>query len=182
MLLAMIAGFFRCGRQQVANLLVEEGRTCIISPSPTVCAYGPVDRKVDSSSIDARGTVKMAYFEGAALLQRRCRLHRRNQQRPLRRARADLASWSFASCSLRGPNRPAIASCRPFLGSRTGGNTREAMTYRIRGTGARYRRSIAPLLPPCRKRSLVEPEVFVALAVVNAVDHEGQPLQRRGPA
>ena len=53
------------------------------SPSPTVCAYGPVDRKVDSSSIDARGTVKMAYFEGAALLLRRCRLHRRNQQRPL---------------------------------------------------------------------------------------------------
>src|SRR5271165_6450571 len=30
MLLAMIVGFFRCGRRQVANLIVEEGRTCII--------------------------------------------------------------------------------------------------------------------------------------------------------
>ena len=53
---------------------------------------------------------------------------------------------SSASCSERGPKRAALPLCRPFLGSRAGGNIREVITYRIRGTGARYPRSIALLL------------------------------------
>jgi len=41
---------------------------------------------------------------------------------------------------------PAITACRPLLGLRAGGNVREVITCRIRGTGARYRRSIGLLL------------------------------------
>src|SRR5262245_55620045 len=58
-----------------------------------------------------------------------------------------------------------IAAVPALFGSRAGGNVREVITYRIRGTGARYRHSIAFVAgPPCRKGLLVEPEVFEARA------------------
>src|SRR5262249_12204761 len=46
---------------------------------------------------------------------------------------------------------------------------------------ARYRRSISPLSPALSEALSVEPEVFEALPVVDAVDHQGQPLHRRCP-
>jgi len=41
---------------------------------------------------------------------------------------------------------PAVAFLKAATPTRAGGNVREVITYRIRGTGARYRRSIALLL------------------------------------
>ena len=40
----------------------------------------------------------------------------------------------------------------------------------------------APILGSLTRGSVVEPEVFVAIAVVDAVDHDGEPLHLRVPA
>src|SRR6516164_6946346 len=77
--------------------------------------------------------------------------------RSLSRAREDLAS--FRPPPVRNAGRktriaavpalfglPAVAFLKAATPTRAGGNVREVITYRIRGTGARYRRSIALLL------------------------------------
>ena len=76
----------------------------------------------------------------------------------LPRARENLAS-SSASCSLRRPKRPAIASLPAVFGFRAGGDVREVITYRKRGTGIGIAVRSRYCRPASREAALVEPSL-----------------------
>jgi len=92
------------------------------------------------------GLSKWSIFEDPALLLRRCRPHGQ-QQRARCREHAKISLHFVRLLFVTPAEKTRIAAVPAlFLGSRAGSNVREVITYRIRGTGARYRRSIALLL------------------------------------
>src|SRR5208282_1200391 len=142
MLLAMIVGFFRCGRRQVANLIVEEGRTCIIFNQFSLDL--PHQLFARMGRLTARSIPRASMLAGLS-------------KWPILRVPpcfcADAVSidainsarcGEHAQISLHGPCLLFVTRAEKtrhrllpaLLGLRTGG----AITYRIRGTGARYRR------------------------------------------
>ena len=107
---------------------------------------GRLVASVDSSSIDMlAGLSKWSIFEDPALLLRRCRPYEQ-QQRARCREHAKISLHFVRLLFVTRAEKTRIAAVPAFLGFRAGGNVREVITYRIRGTGARYRRSIALLL------------------------------------
>jgi len=103
------------------------------------------------------GLSKWSIFEDPALLLRRCRPHGQQQRARCREhAKISLHFVRLLFVTRAEKTRiaavpalfglPAIAFAKAATPTRAGGNVREVITYRIRGTGARYRRSIALLL------------------------------------
>ena len=132
---------------------------------------GRLVASVDSSSIDMlAGLSKWSIFEDPALLLRRCRPHGQQQRaRSREHAKISLHFVRLPFVTRAEKTRiaavpalfglPAVAFLKAATPTRAGGNVREVITYRIRGTGARYRRPIASLLGPperaaCRARGL----------------------------
>ena len=126
---------------------------------------GRLVASVDSSSIDMlAGLSKWSIFEDPALLLRRCRPHGQ-QQRARCREHAKISLHFVRLLFVTRAEKTRIAAVPALLGSRAGGNVREVITYRIkrnRGSVSTFDRVVAG--PPCRKRLLVEPEVFEARA------------------
>src|SRR6266436_7394077 len=114
----------------------------------------------------------------------RHRWRTRAAARPLPRASEGFGAFPSASCSMtRALQRPPSPPTGSFVELGCRDNAREAITYRIGGTVARYRRSIARRCwLALRQQLLVEPQVLEARAVVDAVDHQGQTLDLRLPA
>jgi hypothetical protein len=103
------------------------------------------------------GLSKWSIFEDPALLLRRCRPYEQQQRARCREhAKISLHFVRLLFVTRAEKTRiaavpalfglPAIAFAKAATPTRAGGNVREVITYRIRGTGARYRRSIALLL------------------------------------
>src|SRR5438034_5926922 len=86
-----------------------------------------------------------------------------------------------ASCSVRRVQNPPLRLAGPFAELSCRMERQQIIPYRKRGTGAvsTFDRSAAG--PPGRNRLIVEPDVFHAPTVDDAVGRDGQPIDLRLP-